>query len=651
MKRVLLTALVLITLASTLAQAQEDPKVPWRWGAHLGANINLSGVGYGVWITERGTESFIPFNLVDGTGLSVYGGISGQYNVLPFLAVQGRLSYDGRQTVALDSKTYDIDQQGNQVMRNDEIMFNTSLLNLEILAKLYIGRNFHISGGGGVGMKLTDTYSYRLSEQDPEIGDSTIPGSAIVGSFLGGLGYDIWLSDAQDDPQWILTPFAEVQWAAGMRSVDFEEQGGFDDALTIFTIRAGLSLAFGTPVYDKAPPPPVSRFFRVSPPQDGIYSTRVTYEYFPLRPFVFFDKGSQEVKSTWVDGSARYNNITKEERDALIEKARNTIMDAEHVSDADEQRYMQGQIYYNILNIVGYRMQQKPAANLTLTGSAPEEKDGQQLADVVKRYLVDVWEIDESRISTTGVVNPRIPSGTARTPAADRPMAEIENRRVELTSNDPEILRRAVVRAERPAREENEVFLEITTNEAISNWQATISGNGQRKSYGPFSGKAAYLDPTGLVNSDDPEGTFTVEVVATTADGRTLSDKADFDLRLNESDALAERHVLLFEYSEEDPDARSREFLDAVAPRVPNNSTVIISGFTDNIGNDDFNKNLSQERADMVNKMLLDRTKAEGKTVSTRAIGFGEDSDRHPYKNDRPEGRMYNRTVIIDIIP
>lgn len=640
---------IVLAVATVVATgvAQDRPNVPMRLGAHLGLNYNMAGAGYGEWIDaseRRPGGSFLKEVLNDGSGLGLYGGLNAQWNILSFLGIQARLSYDQRSLQAFDDQSYE--------NISDEFNFNIGALNLEAVAKLYLGQSFHFTGGGGIGFKLADTYTYRLNEQDPESGDKSIPGSGIIGSFVGGIGYDIPLSDVSEKQQWFLTPFIEASYMAGMKEVDFPSQSGFDDGFSVVTLRAGIGISFGDAEMEDQPAavPSQGKLFRVSPPEDGIYSKRVTNEYFPLRPYVFFNYGSTDIPRDW-DGSPRYQLITAGERDEFVTRAKNTVMDSEHATDADANRYMQGQIYYNILNIVGYRMQQTPGANVTLIGSDPKEKNGDQLAESVKKYLVDSWGIDASRITTKGQENPRVPSGTARTPAADRPLADIENRRVEITSEDQSLMRRVVIRAERPAREENMVDIEITTNESIESWQATVSGNGQRKSYGPFTDLQGYLDPTGLLGPDDSKEDFTVEVVAKTKDGRTLSETENFALFLNKKDAMAERHVLTFDYAEEDPVKRSQSFINDIAKRIPNGATVIVSGYTDNIGNEDVNQKLSLQRAREVEKIIEDQIRAAGRKADVRAFGYGESSDRHPYNNDRPEGRMYNRTVIVDILP
>lgn len=94
--------------------------------------------------------------------------------------------------------------------------------------------------------------------------------------------------------------------------------------------------------------------------------------------------------------------------------------------------------YYHLLNIIGQRMATKPKAKLTITGMSDAiiEKNNKTLAlsraEEVKKYLVTVWGITASRISA-------LTRTTFQVNRDDTHEAE-ENRRVEITSDTPEIL-------------------------------------------------------------------------------------------------------------------------------------------------------------------------------------------------------------------
>ncbi len=621
-------------------QAQSKPNVPWSYGAHLGANYNMSGVGYGRWITDgtiRDYGQFIPYVRNDGSGLGLYGGLNVQYTVNNWFGLQGRLSYDNRSFTANDNQTF---KQPDGTYLNDEFAFHLGLVNLEVLGKLYLTDRFHFTGGLGLGMKVAQNYDATPQGGTVILG-TEIPGSKLVGSMIGGFGYEIALSEATATRQWTLTPFIETTYMFGMREVDFALQSGFADGLSVITVRAGAALAFGD-VKD-ATLSDNSRFFRVSPPEDGIYAKRVVEEFIPLLPFVFFDSNNVAIPG-------RYNNITSSDTAALIKRDKEEF-DAADLTNVDARTYRQGDVYYNLLNIVGVRLAEYPTATVTLIGSDPKEKNGLDLANSVKKYLTETWGVADNRITTKGQIEPRIPSGTSRTPEADRPFAEVENRRVEITSSEPDITRRAKLKAERVVEDENDINVEITTNENIESWQATITGGSYKKSFGPFTERNVFIDPTGMLPDSESRQAFNMQVIAKTADGRTLSETESFELKRSIKDARVERHSLVFDYNDSDPEGKANQFLDDIAPRIKTGDVIYISGFTDNLGSEDVNMKLSTQRAKQVKQLLQTRLQKLGVKTRMRDTGYGEDSANSPFTNMVPEGRMYNRTVIVDILP
>jgi outer membrane protein OmpA-like peptidoglycan-associated protein len=88
-----------------------------------------------------------------------------------------------------------------------------------------------------------------------------------------------------------------------------------------------------------------------------------------------------------------------------------------------------------------------------------------------------------------------------------------------------------------------------------------------------------------------------------------------------------------------------------VTPKIPKNGKVILSGYTDIIGDANKNKVLSTARANNVKKIISDALAKAGRTDVTFTIySFGQDNELSPFENKYPEERFYNRTVIIDII-
>jgi OOP family OmpA-OmpF porin len=74
-----------------------------------------------------------------------------------------------------------------------------------------------------------------------------------------------------------------------------------------------------------------------------------------------------------------------------------------------------------------------------------------------------------------------------------------------------------------------------------------------------------------------------------------------------------------------------------VKRRISPNATVSIVGHTDRIGDEEYNRKLSEERA----RLTASQLNASTSTVT----GVGENQPQ--YTNDLPEGRFYNRTVDV----
>jgi len=123
-------------------------------------------------------------------------------------------------------------------------------------------------------------------------------------------------------------------------------------------------------------------------------------ESFPLRNYVFFEEGSTTIPK-------RYVKMTTMQAAAFELEQLRTGDPKDQVGRSARQM----KVYYNILNIIGYRLGQNPTVLVTLTGSSagngPEM--GKEYAESVKRYWVDVFGIKPIRITTEGRNQPPVP--------------------------------------------------------------------------------------------------------------------------------------------------------------------------------------------------------------------------------------------------
>jgi hypothetical protein len=113
-------------------------------------------------------------------------------------------------------------------------------------------------------------------------------------------------------------------------------------------------------------------------------------------------------------------------------------------------------------------------------------------------------------------------------------------------------------------------------------------------------------------------------------------------------------HLLsvIYEYNESKSIALYEKYLsEIVAPKIQANTIVTISGHTDIIGEESYNKTLSLARANDVKVILENRINELGiKDVKFLVFGEGEDDKSALFENKYPEERFYNRTVVIDIV-
>ena len=100
-----------------------------------------------------------------------------------------------------------------------------------------------------------------------------------------------------------------------------------------------------------------------------------------------------------------------------------------------------------------------------------------------------------------------------------------------------------------------------------------------------------------------------------------------------------------FEFDSAQLTSNARSVLNGVAERLVSNPDVRVSieGHTDSRGSDEYNKNLSQERAESVASYLA----SQGVDANRmRAVGYGE--ERPIASNETEEGRFQNRRVELD---
>jgi len=528
--------------------------------------------------------------------------------------------------------------------------------------------DLHLYGGPRFAFNLTKSFTYELGI-NPDVPtqaatpDVTADFGNIESSLISmqvGLGYDMPLTSQHHQTQYMLTPFIAYmpQWGQTPRSVQTWE---------ISTLRVGASLKFGRGARNSEPVATVTQAvaparvaevrttFTVTSPRNVPTQRRVR-ETFPIRNYVFFDLGSTQIPS-------RYALLAKSETAEFNESRLDVLTPKRLTGRADREL----NAYYNVLNIVGDRMNRYPSAKITLIGSSERgEGDARLMAESVKSYLTGVWSVNPSRIAVEGQ---RRPDLSSEQPGArlELEMLRQEDRRVtiESTSNDmlmvfqtgPQVpLRPIALAGVQEAPVDSYLTFDVTdATRAYTSWSLEFKdSSGKVVSTGPYTQNNVVMPGKAILGSTS-NGIYQVTMIGQTRSGRTERKDTTLNMVLWTPPTNEEglRYSILYGFDNSEAIGIYDTYLtDVVAPKIPVGATVVIHGHTDIIGDAANNQRLSLARANDVKRILQAALSRAGRSdVTINALGFGENESFSLFANEYPEERFYNRSVIIDVIP
>lgn len=189
----------------------------------------------------------------------------------------------------------------------------------------------------------------------------------------------------------------------------------------------------------------------------------------------------------------------------------------------------------------------------------------------------------------------------------------------------------------------------------MSSWIVSLKDeNGKTSTFGPYSEDKIILSKN-LILNNQKQGNFNVTLMGTTLTGKTIVKENKVKIlpfiqpKINES----LRFSVIYEFNESKSIALYKDYLaEIVVPKIPIGGKVIIKGYTDIIGEGNYNQKLSLARANDVKQILeTSLAKAGRYDVKFQVNGYGENPDYLLFENNYPEERFYNRTVVIDILP
>lgn len=513
----------------------------------------------------------------------------------------------------------------------------------------------YLAGGVEVQIPFGSATTYRQTEsirspggvlypetntQSRTVGDGVISGVSMAYAARGTLGYRLPMSATLDiAPELSYSyPLTEVESAFKWR---------------VTSIAAGVALrwhtAIETPdtVRPSAPPVLASHVIRHVPPAVPlevvagtapirVIETTVT-ETFPILPYIFFDSASDALPT-------RLLKLTSEE--------------AQNFDEANlPHRSLES--YYSLLNVVAARLRANPSATLTINGTTDgKEAESRDAAKNLSRaralrvrdYLVNAWHIAPSRLNVTTTDAPSNPSST------EYPEGFAENRRVELTSDQDDILKPIVHERFREESVQPKAIPISTVwpGVPVISWRVAATVHGatffERSGHGIPPDTIRWIpeesDLDGLAKLLTASDSIRITVDDDLGNGGSASSSIYIPAsRTTNPFELSRLSLIVFDFDQSTLSLQNRRMVAGFVDRsIYPASTESIVGSTDNLGELKHNEKLSRDRAINVRDLIV-RQKPDARITKTEGIG----PSSLLYDNSLPEGRYYCRTVRVEV--
>lgn len=368
----------------------------------------------------------------------------------------------------------------------------------------------------------------------------------------------------------------------------------------------------------------------------------LSQQVYPLLPYIFFDEGSSTLP-------LRYKSLNTNQ-----------------VNGYDyNKRYLNEEVlevYYDLINIVGYRLNEYKSANITLIGCNADinkEKGNTRLsqsrAETIKNYLTTRWNIDPSRIN---IEAKNLSDSYSKGSQEDH---HEENRRVEILASDVRITAPVIVQDTLRIPDVPEVgikmFSALNNKESeIDNWNLSITQNNDKvlgglKGWGNID--TSFVWKIAQVKKDIPKTNDSIDFeltsfwndkfVKTNNKINIFQKTVEYkkSMRVENDKKIDEYRLIMFDHNSANLKDEHKFVIGYICKNSEPYSEIIITGYTDFMGDETGNKNLSQKRADAIKNGINCLTKITAK-------GYGE-NEMPNISNYLPEGRFYNRTVNVRI--
>lgn len=379
------------------------------------------------------------------------------------------------------------------------------------------------------------------------------------------------------------------------------------------------------------------------PTNELTIESKVIQKVKPLLNYIFFDYNSFEIP----------NNFKQ--------------INPQNIANFNVNNYYYAdnlELYYHILNIVGQRMIVHPNKKITLVAcTSKDEKNKNELAEKrassIKNYLINVWKINANRIKTESRLSPISSSGAnsnENDPFYIQRMEE--DRRVEIyEEKDDNLILGPVIISDTTSFSTPDYFrfkFNISNIENVRYWEF-IAGKLKYTRDKNYLGNQFVIPQSIDWFVDENESAlpkeseslkYYMKVVYNDGfvyqtENKLLSVVARYNpipyYTIENGLQTSTFHLIFFEFNKSNLQKADLQTIEYIKDKIKPNSNVIITGFTDNIGDIDYNNKLSLERANSVSNLL------KSQTNNFYIKNFSGTN------NSTPEQRFYNRTVIVRI--
>ena len=362
----------------------------------------------------------------------------------------------------------------------------------------------------------------------------------------------------------------------------------------------------------------------------------ITLNMRPLLNYIFFDDNSASISKKYI----------------LLKKNEIYKFDTKNLQGLDVLS-----TYYQVLNITGNRLKNNSAAKIRLIGTncnSNMEKNNKELskarAESIKNYFRDIWGISDERIKIEVRNLPKEFS------APDEPGADEENRRVEILPDDMKILEPVVTidTVRQISDYKLRFFPSVRASAGLKSWKLSVTQS--NKDLIKYTGYSHIPDSLewniSLKDTSAPKTGGQIYYRLTVED--SLEQKASSPLNWLPIDQLTTERkriskmadkefeyysLILFDFGKSTLGREHTSVLDFVKQRVKPESKVLITGYSDIIGDENVNMRISTRRAQA----------AANRLNIPNAVVRGVGKTELLYDNTLPEGRFYCRTVKISI--